>query len=219
MSEQRAIFRPSIIDVVVLVDAPRILYHYGPNKAKDDVTFSDYQQLGPNGEGVGYVYMVTTWWDAKGEGGSELSVFGKVGNKIHWRMRTLSMGGQADGLSAAGKPVAYQAAIRQFVINHGAEYISTPVKKTDTIDSWNFDPNGNLVHQKVNDVYWEAEVLKAAAPGDQVVYHMPFHVLCNCPECNDNGKGGDDNGTGGGGGGGDPCGGYTHDPFIHTTQQ
>jgi len=218
MSELAA-FKPSIIDVVVLVDAPRILYHYGPNKAKDDVKFSDYQQLGQNGEGVGYVYMATTWWDARGEGGSELNVFGKVGNKIHWRMRTLSMGGQADGMSAPGKPakpVAYQVAIKQFVINNGAEYISTPVKKTDTIDSWNFDQNGNLVRQKINDVYWESEVTKAAAPGDEVVYHMPFHILCS--DCSDNGDGGGDNGSGGGGGGGNNCGGYTHDPIIHTTQ-
>jgi len=47
-------FYPEIIDVAVMVDAPRILYHYGPNKARDNVQFTDYVQLGPHRKSIGY---------------------------------------------------------------------------------------------------------------------------------------------------------------------
>lgn len=210
-------FKPKIIDVVVLVDAPRILYHYGPNKAADNVTFKDYQQIGPKGEGVGYIYMATTWFDAQGEGGSELKIFGVPGNKIRWRARTLSMGGLADAsISADDVPVAFQVFIRGFVINSGQQYITPPTQKVEVVDSWGFDATGKRVRQQLVDVYWESEVVAAAPRDGEVVYHMPFNILCTHSNCNDNNDGGDDGGDGGGGGGGNGCGGYTHDPFIYT---
>ncbi|AKE06345.1 hypothetical protein XM57_27875 [Burkholderia cepacia] len=210
-------FRPSIIDVAILVDAPRIKYYYGANHAKDNVNFSDYVGVGNNGDGGSFIYMVTTWRDAQNEGGSELSIYGEVRNKIRWRMRSLSMGGIADAMSRNEPPVAFQAAIRGFVFSGGdayKEYITTPVKKTETVKSWGFDQNGNLVQQDINDTYWESEVIKPGF-GNQnnqrvnITYHTPFNILCNCQDCND--------GThGGGGGGGNGCGGYTYDPFIVT---
>lgn len=207
-------FEPSIIDVDILVDAPRVMYHYGPNKARDSTRFSDYVQIGPTGKGVGYVYMATTWWDAKGEGGSELDVFGTRGNRIRWRMQTLSMGGRADGMWADMQaPVAYQAFIRGFVINSGSDYITTPQRKVETVNSWGFDETGKVIRKQIVDVYWECEVLQS---GGSVVYHTPFNIFCDSPKCSDNGDGGDDNGDGGGGGGGDGCGGYQHDPWITT---
>ncbi|KAE8754032.1 AidA/PixA family protein [Paraburkholderia sediminicola] len=214
MSDPKPQFKPQIIDVAILVDAPRIIYHYGSNKAKDNLKFSDYTQLGTKGMGVGYVYMATTWWDAQGEGGSELDVFGTKGNTIRWRMQTLSMGGRADGSLDATAPVAYQAFIRGFVISQGETCITAPVQKTETVDSWGGDEDGKVIRKKVVDVYWEAEVVQPGA----VIYHTPFNIFCNCPGCSDNGDGGDDNGTGGGGGGGNGCGGYQHDPWI-TAQQ
>lgn len=219
-------FMPNIVDVAVMVDAPRIIYHYGTNKAKDHEKFSDYIQLGPNGMGVGYVYMVSTWWDSKGEGGSEFHVFGKPGNRIRWRIQTLSMGGIADGVPAdahmapanvqsgpdveAG--VAYSAFIRGFVLNEGAGNITPPKQVIESVNGWQIDAaSGKIVRTKVTDVYWEAKVLQEGP----VIYHMPFSIFCNCDKCSDGDDGGDDGGNGGGGGGGDGCGGYQHDPFIN----
>lgn len=203
-------FKPQVIDVAILVDAPRILHDYGKNNADasaNSSNFSNYVQLGPNGEGVGYVYMVTTWWDAQGEGGSELSVFGAVGNKIRWRMQTLSMGGEAYGsVEKDQPPAAHQAFIRGFVFNRGGDCITAPVQKIETVDGWGLDATGKRIPKQIVDVYWEATVQK---PGGTVIYHAPFNIVCNgC--C-------DDGGGGGGGGGGSNCGGYQHDPFIHTS--
>ncbi|WP_158244329.1 AidA/PixA family protein [Trinickia dabaoshanensis] len=223
-------FYPEIIDVAVMVDAPRILYHYGPNKARDNVQFTDYVQLGPHGEGVGYVYMVSTWWDSQGEGGSEFRVFGNPGNRIRWRIQTLSMGGVADGVPADShmapahqsgqteqgtqlKPaVAYRPFIRGFVINAGAQNITPPKQVIETVNSWQIDPaTEKIVRTQLTDVYWEAKVLQKG----EVVYHMPFNIFCNCDKCADGDDGGDDGGHGGGGGGGDGCGGWKHDPFVN----
>lgn len=217
-------FYPKVIDVAVIVDAPRILYHYGPNKARDHTGFKDYVQLGVNGEGVGYVYMLSTWWDAKGEGGSELDIFGNPGNIIRWRIQTLSMGGGADGVPADTKMppaysqggtvvvnVAYRAFIRGFVFNQGAENLTAPKQVIEIVNSWDMDATGKIVRKQITDVYWESTVLSKG----EVVYHMPFNVFCNCADCNDNDGDGSDGGDGGGGGGGDGCGGYQHDPFVN----
>lgn len=219
-------FYPEIIDVAVMVDAPRILYHYGVNKARDHAGFSDYVSLGPHGQGVGYVYMVSTWWDAQGEGGSEFRVFGKPGNRIRWRIQSLSMGGVADGVPAdrhmapvhldgtneVKAAVAYRPFIRGFVINSGAQNITPPKQVVETVNSWHVDPvTHKIVRAQITDVYWEAKVLQQAP----VVYHMPFNIFCNCEKCGDGDDDGDDGGHGGGGGGGDGCGGWLHDPFIN----
>ena len=218
-------FRPKIIDVAVIVDAPRILYHYGPNKARDHKGFSDYIPLGANSEGVGYVYMLSTWWDSRSEGGSELDILGKRGNIIRWRIQTLSLGGVADGVPADStmapaylqgeadvESVAYRAFIRGFVFNQGAENLTPPKQVVETVNSWEIDvTTKNIVRKEITDVYWESTVLNEG----EVVYHMPFNLFCNCEDCNDNSDGGDDGGGGGGGGGGDGCGGYQHDPFIN----
>lgn len=215
-------FYPKIIDVAVIVDAPRILYHYGPNKARDHQGFSDYVSLGRNSMGVGYVFMLSTWWDAKGEGGSEFDVFGNPGNILRWRMQTLSMGGVGDGVAAdtnmtsanvngTESSVAYRAFIRGFYFSSGAANITPPKQVIETVNSWEMDATGKIARKQITDVYWESTVLSKG----EVVYHMPFNIFCNCKDCNDNDGDGDDGGGGGGGGGGDGCGGYQHDPFIN----
>ncbi|HTI17180.1 MAG TPA: AidA/PixA family protein [Trinickia sp.] len=200
-------FKPSIIDVAIMVDAPRIMFDYGPNKAQDRKTFSDFFNLG---KGVGYVYMAATWWDSQNEGDSELDVFGVKGNTIRWRMQTLSMGGRADAsLDSAAAPVAFQAVIRGFVFQgtQWSEFITKPTRKVETVKTWGFDADGNVVRQNITDVYWESQVI---TPGP-VTYHTPFNIFCDSPNCSDGSDGSDDSG----GGGGNGCGGYQHDPYIN----
>lgn len=187
----------AIIDVAILVDAPRILRDIGSNNA--GVT-GNYVQL-PN-EGQWYLYMFATWYHARNESYSELDVFADVGDTIRWRMATFSMNR------------SYHAFIKGFVFKDPTQdRISTPVMKQETVQVPYMDATGAVALKSADDVYWETTVQKSGP----VTYHTNF-ILCGC-DCSGGGGGG------GGGGGNDTvcnnnnCGGYTYDPFINMPKQ
>jgi hypothetical protein len=181
----------AIIDVLIVVDAPRVLQDHGTNKG---ASTGNYVPL--KNDGKGYVYMVTTWMDAQGEGTSELDVFAKKGDLIRWRMTSMSGGSQ------------YQCFITHFLINNGAQNISAPQAKYARVNVPVLDPKSpklnNVIPSQADDFYWESTVLNSTAP---VTYHIEF---CICGDgCPSGGGGGSDCGGGGsgGGGGGSDCGG------------
>lgn len=188
----------AVIDVLTVVDAGRILKVLGRNNFAQT---GQYKQL-PD-EGRWWVYMFATWYDVKGESYSELDVFAQAGDTIRWRMTTTSAG------------TGYQAFIQDVPVTRGEQYITKPQMKYEIIKAPQLDttvlPPGRPMIQKVEDSYWEVNVLR---PGP-VTYHLNF-TLCGL-------------GPGGGGGGGDgdgdsDCncsdnyGGYTYDPFINTKE-
>lgn len=183
----------AIIDVAILVDAPRILQTIKPNNA---AATGNYVQL--PGDGQWYVYMFATWNDVRNLGLSELDVFANVGDTIRWRMATFSLNR------------TYQAFIKGFVFKDPKQDgISTPVMKQETVQVPQMDATGAVVLKSVDDVYWESTVQKSSP----VTYHANF-ILCGC-DCS--------GGGGGGGGGdtvcNNNCGGYTYDPFINMPKQ
>ncbi|MBN3144974.1 AidA/PixA family protein [Pectobacterium brasiliense] len=208
-----------IVDVLIAVDAPRIIRDFHTNDAANT---GQYQSLG---EAHGYIYMIATWYHAQDEADSELDVFAKQGDKIRWRMATLSIGAN------------YQAVIMDFVINKGAGNITPPTPKKEIITIPQLDPTSKkIILTTTEDVFWESTVLSTG----KVTYHTKFQLYVggggggNGGGCGSNGGGGGGNGGGcgsnGGGGGGngggcgnnggsgggcDPCGGYHWDPFIN----
>jgi hypothetical protein len=186
----------AIIDVLIVVEATSILRNFGGNDAlKTGKYFQLQNQPGvraQEGEGIGYIYMVTNWMNAQGEGGSELDVFTNPGDTIRWRMTTL------------GKDNPYQCYITGFVLNSGQNNITPPVPKCEPITVMDIDPTSpglnRVIPRQANDFYWESTVINK----QPVTYHTHFLIF---------GGGG-----GGGGGGGDDggChGGYQWDPFIN----
>jgi nematocidal protein AidA len=182
----------AIIDVVIVVDAPRILRDYGTNNAAQ--TGMNYVPLGQQGEGRYYLYMIATWFDVQNQAESELDVFANAGDKIRWRMTSLSL------------DRTYQCFIKEFVINRGANYITQPAPKHESVTVPQIDTSVAALNttkpKQIDDVYWETTVLQ---PGP-VTYHTNFIVTG--PGC--------DAGGGGGNGGNGNCGGYTYDPYINT---
>jgi hypothetical protein len=193
----------AIIDVLIVVDAPRIISDYGRN---DGASTGKYVMIGPNDEGQGYVYMVTTWKDAQGEGTSNLHVFAQKGDIIRWRMTSMSMSSR------------FQCFLTHFVINNGGSFITAPQAKHQKVNSSHIDPNSPglnvVVPSQIDDFFWESTVLAQ----QHVTYHTQF---CICgDECGGGGGGGESESEGGGGGGGScsgggNCGGYQWDPFIN----
>ncbi|AEX52531.1 inclusion body protein [Rahnella aquatilis CIP 78.65 = ATCC 33071] len=180
-----------IVDVLIAVDAPRIIRDFHKN---DVAKTGQYQSLG---EAHGYIYMIATWYHARDEADSELDVFAKQGDKIRWRMTTLSMGGN------------YQGVITGFVINNGAVNITPPVLGRETIITPQLDAVSNrVILTSKEDVFWESTVLKTG----KVTYHTKFQLYVGG---GGGGGGGCEGSNGGGGGGNDPCGGYHWDPFIN----
>lgn len=188
----------AILDVLIVVDAPRIIKDHGKNDfAKSDTDTSRYVQL--KNDGKYYVYMIGTWYAVQNQGESELDVFARPGDQIRWRMTSISMGG------------AYQCVIKEFVFNNGAGNLTPPALMSKKILTPELDPNarplGKIMHTEVDDVFWESTVLNTGP----VTYHTKFAIFA--------GGGGLSGGGGGGGCGGDGgdgnCGGYQYDPFIN----
>lgn len=177
----------AVIDVLTVIDAVRVLKDAGPN---------DYEKTGkfyplPH-DGIGYVYMIVTFADAKQDAVTELDLFANAGDTIRWRMTTASEGAN------------YQCIIKSVHVGNGADCIATPQMKHEIIKVPQVDTTtpdlDKLILQKTEDVYWETKVLK---PGS-VTYHFNF-VLCSS----------------GGDGDGSDCdctnqhGGHKYDPYIN----
>lgn len=185
-----------IIDVLIAVDAPYIMKTFGPNQAGKN---GQYVSLG---EGHKSIYMIGTWYHVQDQADSELDVFAKPGDKIRWRMTTLSMGGN------------YQGIITGFVINNGANNITPPAPGRQVITIPQIDTSvstlDKVIIKSTEDVFWESTVLYSG----KVTYHTKF-MLYYVGGGGGGGNGSNGGGGGGGGGGCDPCGGYHWDPFIN----
>ncbi|GLU35036.1 AidA/PixA family protein [Trinickia caryophylli] len=183
----------AVRDVLIVVDAQRIVQSYGRNDAGRT---GEYVPLGQGGEGQGFVYMFATYSDARGEGSSELDIGANAGDTIRWRMASISEGNN------------YSCFMTHFVFTGPAnysEFITEPQQKYETIKTLQIDKKAPMLRGVVpierDDFYWEATMIK---PG-RLVYHTKFLVFCS--------DGGGTT-TGGGGGNNDPYGGYQWDPFI-----
>lgn len=178
-----------IIDILIVVDAIRILNDHGKNNAAHTGEYVNLKNDGHN-----YIYMLGTWYHIQDQADSELDIFAKPGDKIRWRMTTLSMGEK------------YQGIIKEFVITGGKNNITPPRPAHKTIITPRIDTNelslDKAVFSMADDIFWESTVLQ---PGP-VTYHTKFVLYA--------GGGGGSNHTGSDGGCGD-CGGYQWDPFIN----
>jgi hypothetical protein len=182
----------AIIDVLIVVDAARVLQDHGHNTG---ARTGNYVLL--KNTGTGYIFMLTEYADVKSaEGISELNMRAKKGDIIRWRMTSMTMGN------------TYQCFITHFVVNQGPKNITPPEAKHEKISIPVTDPDhpDRVILSNSGDFYWESTVLT----NGPVTYHTKF---CIC---------GDSGGGGGGGGGGDcndnpsDCGGFQWDPFINT---
>lgn len=191
-----------IIDILIVVDAIRILNDHGKNNAAHTGEYINLKNDGHN-----YIYMLGTWYHIQDQADSELDIFAKPGDKIRWRMTTLSMGEK------------YQGIIKDFVITGGKNNITLPRPAHKKITIPRVDTNelslNKAVFSMADDIFWESTVLN---PGP-VTYHTKFVLYAgggggSNHTGSDGGGGGGCNNTGSDGGYGD-CGGYQWDPFIN----
>ncbi|EHX6292494.1 hypothetical protein K1940_004492 [Salmonella enterica subsp. enterica serovar Larochelle] len=192
-----------IIDILIVVDAIRILNDHGKNNAAHTGEYVNLKNDGHN-----YIYMLGTWYHIQDQADSELDIFAKPGDKIRWRMTTLSMGEK------------YQGIIKEFVITGGKNNITPPRPAHKTIITPRIDTNelslDKAVFSMADDIFWESTVLQ---PGP-VTYHTKFVLYAGggggggSNHTGSDSGGGGCNHTGSDGGCGD-CGGYQWDPFIN----
>lgn len=146
-----------IIDILIVVDAIRILNDHGKNNAAHTGEYVNLKNDGHN-----YIYMLGTWYHIQDQADSELDIFAKPGDKIRWRMTTLSMGEK------------YQGIIKEFVITGGKNNITLPRPAHKTIITPRIDTNelslDKAVFSMADDIFWESTVLQ---PGP-VTYHTKF---------------------------------------------
>lgn len=195
-----------IIDILIVVDAIRILNDHGKNNAAHTGEYVNLKNDGHN-----YIYMLGTWYHIQDQADSELDIFAKPGDKIRWRMTTLSMGEK------------YQGIIKEFVITGGKNNITPPRPAHKTIITPRIDTNelslDKAVFSMADDIFWESTVLQ---PGP-VTYHTKFVLYAGGGGGGGSNHTGSDSGGGGGGGcnhtgsdgGCGDCGGYQWDPFIN----
>ena len=155
-----------IIDVFTVFDVKRILQAY-PNKLSQDPNNPTKLE----NSDMNNIFMITTHGNVQaGEATAELTVNAKIGNIIHWRESSLSLG------------AGYSVIFYKFIQSNGdANVISPPEAKK--INGKFPEPNDEdlltpFMEQK-NNYYWQSKVKNTG----KVTYNFHFKIFTKSGHC------------------------------------
>lgn len=180
----------AIIDILIAVDAEKVIQSLGKNNGQQ---IGKYKQFGDAELAAQCIFMVAPWANAvNNEGQWDPHNTANKGDKIRWRMTSMSMGH------------SLQCFISHISVKSGAQYITQPKPTCETVDIPQIDSSApglnKTICRPLEDYYWESMVLEK----NTVTYYISFVICgegcsdggnsCGCCNC---------------------CGGYQWDPWIN----